>query len=316
MRTGYLVAAVMLFTSGAAAAQSTDGGVEVTTTGESNISARAAARLERRTERRERRDARLNSLRAARGLQTRNESQASGFAAIEESARLMFIPADESLPADDAPESEDPADQPADEGEPQIFQLTLTVEEEGFAEEETLECEIYDDEGNLVEVPEECYDDESADEPYVDGGPVNDDFEFPEGEEWPLIYTLGGADAEIMFRGNAGEHSQGRALGLNVPLDEIRASGEARSGSHAAAQAEVGTAHRAASPERSAQVLARRLAQIDSMRDRALAEGNTALLETADRLEASARLRYQTAAGDETSTTEPIENETTSESHP
>jgi hypothetical protein len=182
----------------------------------------------------------------------------------------------------------------------------LTAEGETVVGEEFLECELYDADGNLIE---ECYDDEYAEEPYLDGGPVKDDFEFPEGEEWPLVYTLGGADGEVMFRGNAGEHGQERAQGLNAPLAEIRGSAEAR----AAGQAEIGREHRPAQSDRAAQVLARRLAQIDAMRDRALADGNAALLETADRLEASARLRFQTTAEDEGWTTG---TETTGEATP
>jgi hypothetical protein len=304
MRTGYLVAAVMLFASGAAFAQSIDETIEVTATGGgSTISARAAARLERRTERRDRREARLNALRSARGLQARQGSEVSGFAAIEDAARLMFVPADETLPVDEtAPETDESGDEPvADES--QFFLMSLTAEGEATAEGDVVTCELYDG-----EVPEDCevYTDEVYDDGlYVDGEPVKDgEFEFPEGEEWPLIYTLGAADSEIIvFRGNAGEHANGRALGLAAPLDHLRGNADA----HAAAHTEVGASQRAGNPDRAAQILARRLAQIDAMRDRALADGNAVLLETADRLEASARLRFQTEAGEEAPATEPAD---------
>lgn len=318
MRTGYLVTAVMLFVSGAAYAQSIDGAADVNAAGGgATLNTRAAARLERRTERRDRREARLNALRDARA---RHQNRLSGSAATDTAARMMMImppeeaPADEQPAGDTASDSTNPGDQPADDGNPQFFLMTFTADGEASGEGGAAEGEVV----TADEIEIEGWDDQGYDDDYADDSEINDDPtdepRGPHGHGWPLIYTLGGAEGDVMFRGNSGEHSQGHHLGLFAPLDDLRGTAETHSDVHAAAQADAGISHRSATAhERAAQVLARRLAQIDAMRDRALAEGNAALLETADRLEASARLQFQGAAEDEVTAgdSQPSDTQTT-----
>ncbi len=199
MRTGYLVAAVMLFASGGAAfAQSLDGVAEVTAAGGgANISARAAARIERRDDRRERRAAQLNALRTARGLQARGDAAAGAFAATgensfeaasESAARLMFTAEDEAQPTDsDAPAGNeaDPDDSPR---EKPIFYILPYVEGDA------------DIQGDLVECYEDCEEPHPGDEE-------------THATDRPYIYTLSNTDSEVFFRGNA-RHSAGAGLGL------------------------------------------------------------------------------------------------------
>ncbi len=288
MRTGYLVAAVMLFASGGAAfAQSLDGVAEVTAAGGgANISARAAARIERRDDRRERRAAQLNALRTARGLQARGDAAAGAFAATgensfeaasESAARLMFTAEDEAQPTDsDAPAGNeaDPDDSPR---EKPIFYILPYVEGDA------------DIQGDLVECYEDCEEPHPGDEE-------------THATDRPYIYTLSNTDSEVFFRGNA-RHSAGAGLGLFQPLDQLSGPSGDPFAFQGTATLEGSVNYPAVKPERAAEILARRLAQIDCMRDRALAEGNAALLETADMLEASARARFEAAGSATVGTT-------------
>lgn len=327
MRTGYLVTAVMLFASGAAFAQSIEGAADITASGGgANLNTRAAARLERRSERRDRREARLNALRNARA---RQQERLSGAAALDAAAQLM-MPAPDDAPADEQPadgttaDSTNPEGEPADDSGQPFILMGFIAEGEGSGEIDGAEGDVFATEELEIEfeATEGEYDDEYADDSSMDDDPSGDDL--PHGHGWPIIYLFGGAEGEFEYRGNSGEHSQGHHLGLFAPLDDLRgtvetqssvetaAGVEVRSNSQASGQAGVAVSQRPANTDRAAQILARRLAQIDAMRDRALAEGNAALLEAADRLEASARLRFQTAGEEEITTGEPQPSGTTS----
>lgn len=292
MRTGYLVAAVMLFaTTGAAIAQDVDGALEVTATGGgAQISARAAARMERRELRRDRRATQLDEFRAARGLRGRNATAASSLVADETGARLMFVAEEQG----DQIEAVEPTEPPVKEaletgiapGEGEFFILPF-VEEEPSNElvdcfpAEIIICEAGPDHEGYEP------DDGLGDEDFGDDGIRDEEY---------YIYTLSGSNGEAVQRGNARRNVRGNA---QVVLDRLQTLDDLTAPSGginvpASVGVEASAAHPGMDPARAAQLLSDRLAQIDRMRDRALAEGNTALLETADMLEQSVRARYET----------------------
>lgn len=284
MRTGYLVAAVLLFaTSGAAFGQSLDGALDATATGSganANAGVRASVRLERRELRRQERAAQINAIRAARGLEARQKGAVNGLTATSESAaRLMAVPEENG----DQPQTVEPGEpgtqDPAADGSESPNDIFLT----GFVEEElTLEAQI-------LECYEECFDDDGAGEDPAYDGEVRDD-STPD-DEYLSIYTLGGPDGIIVRGRDNAEVSGNGSAGLFASLEQLRARADLRSEVNAGVNGGAGTVRE--NGELAAQLLARRLAQIDRLRDRALAEGNAALLDRADQLEAAVRLRFE-----------------------
>ena len=301
MRTGYLVAAVMLFaTTGAAFAQDLEGVLEVTATGGgAQISARAAARMERRELRRERRAAELDELRAARGLRGRNASAASSLVADEAGARLMFV-AEENGDQIEAVEPTEPQSREVQEtgsepGEGEFFILPFFEEEPSSDLVDCFPAEIIICEAGPAH---EGYEPEDGlgDEDLRDDGVGDDGI----GDDELYIYTLSSSNGEAVFRGNARGNARRNVRGnaqvvldLLQPLDGF--TGPSAGNGPASVAVEASAAHPGMDPARAAQLLSDRLAQIDRMRDRALAEGNAALLETADMLEQSVRARFETS---------------------
>ena len=271
MRTCYLVAAVMLFaTGGAAFGQSIDGVAEINATGGgAEVSARAAARLERREMRRDRRESQLNALRAASRLQADAHTEAALQSSDLSAAELLFM-----IQQEDAAE-QDAADPSA------------TTDDSG-------DDPVYGD-----DVPPYIYT-TAAGEAEARGNGRGAGNGNARGRLFNLFAPLerlrGGADAESDTDASAAANARGRAVGLVTPVGNVDISGDADLETHAAAVVNAdGRPH--FNHDRAGRILAHRLAQIDALRDRALAEGNEHLLDVADQLEATARLQYTARVG-------------------
>ena len=221
MRTGYLVAAVLLFAAGGAAfGQSTNGRADVGATGGGNSAdARAAARLERRELRSDRRASRLETLRASGRLNT----QLSTGDSLPDTGDLGS--GDESTPA--ATDDSEVRGNGRGNGRGGLLGL--------FTRDEAADTEDSD-----TAAP------------------------------------------------------RGRGVGFFSSRNQ---TGEAEVDAETSTDGQVTDPQGHFEQARADRILAHRLAQIDKMRDRALAEGNDHLLDVADQLEATARAQYFARVG-------------------
>jgi hypothetical protein len=285
MRLSPLFLSVLLFVTATEFAAAEDGAGEVTT--QSAQSRRAERQLSRQLQRAHRAE-QLNALRDRFGQGARTGDAP---AATQERLQSILMILPEGDPGTGA------------EGELLVTDVTDELGEDvsGFE----------DDSPVYLGPPIQIDPNSEGGEGFWEGFPVEDDEigedDGPKIKPWwrggddPMIYTLSGAaGGELQNRNNDGPGGGDHAP--FAPLEKLRG---AATGTPAAARVPDALPNTVSTTEatgrfdlsRADRILAKRLADIDHLRDKALENGNVKLLEQADKLEEIARGQYARRTG-------------------
>lgn len=298
MRLSPLFLSVLLFVTATEFAAAEDGAGEVTT--QSAPSRRAERQLSRQLQRAHRAQ-QLNALRERFGQGTRTGDAP---AATQERLQSMLMVLPEGDPGTGA------------EADLMITELEV-IDETG---EDAVGDDFDGDSPVFLGPPIQIDPWSEGGEGFWEGFPVEDDEvgeeDGPKIKPWwrggddPMIYTLSGAaGGELQNRNNSGPGGGDHAP--FAPLEKLRG---AATGTPAAARVPEVLTNTVTTTDatgrfdlsRADRILAKRLADIDHLRDKALENGNVKLLEQADKLEEIARGQYARRAGTtETPTPQP-----------